>query len=223
MLEEQFEKLNMTEKEQFRRMVNKLLAHSYLLSRSYDFTDHIAKTNPEYLFVERNFELFQEYFSYSAFHLERDNNYGVISLQSEYDENRLRLDKQSTLILYTLRLIYEEEREKLSLSREIFVSVADLVHKMISVGAIRKKPSNLSLSSSLRILSHFRLLEKAGGRWEDADTRLLILPTILFVVSNEQITGIHRLLEEGDGNLAEEEGESYSEGGEELSAEDEGK
>lgn len=100
--------------EQFRRMVNKLLSHSYLLSRSYDFTDHIARTNPEYLFVERNFELFQEYFSYSAFHLERDNNYGVISLQSEYDENRLRLDKQSMLILYTLRLIYEEERERSS-------------------------------------------------------------------------------------------------------------
>ena len=94
---------------------------------------------------------------------------------------------------------------------------------MISVGAIRKKPSNLPLSSSLRILSHFRVLEKAGGRGEDADTRLLILPTILFVVSNEQITGMHRLLEEGDGNLAEEEGESYSEEGEELSAEDEGK
>ena len=51
----------------------------------------------------------------------------------------------------------------------------------------------------------------------------MILPTILFVVSNEQITGMNRLLEEGDGNLAGEESESYSEEGEEFSAEDEGK
>ena len=134
MFEEAFEKLNLTEQEAFRRIVNWLLAHTYLLQGTYAFEDNMNRTNPDYLFVERNFELFQDYLEYAGFHLERDSNYGVIFLSSSYEFNRVKLDKATTLMLYVLRLIYEEEREKLSLSRDIFTTTGDLVHKMLSLG-----------------------------------------------------------------------------------------
>lgn len=172
-----------TELESFRRIINWLLAHTYLLQGNYVFDDGMKRTNPDYLFVERQFGLFQDYLEYSGFHLERDGNYGVIFISSTYEYNRVKFDKATTLMLYVLRLIYEEEREKLSLSRDIFTSTGDLVHKMISLGVIKKKPSNLVLRDSLRTLNRFRVIEKPDGSWEAADTKLLILPTILFIVS----------------------------------------
>ena len=201
MFESEFEKLNMTEQEAFRRIVNWLLAHTYLLQGNYVFEDNMKRTNPDYLFVERNFELFQNYLEYAGFRLERDSNYGVIFLSSSYEFNRIKLDKATTLMLYVLRLIYEEEREKLSLSRDIFTTTGDLVHKMISLGVIRRKPANLTLRDSLRTLNRFRIVEKVDGPWENADTRLLILPTILFIVTNERISNMYQLIDD------EEEGE----------------
>ena len=191
----------MTEQEAFRRIVNWLLAHTYLLQGNYAFEDNMKRTNPDYLFVERNFELFQNYLEYAGFRLERDSNYGVIFLSSSYEFNRIKLDKATTLMLYVLRLIYEEEREKLSLSRDIFTTTGDLVHKMISLGVIRRKPANLTLRDSLRTLNRFRIVEKVDGPWENADTRLLILPTILFIVTNERISNMYQLIDD------EEEGE----------------
>ena len=196
MFEEAFEKLNLTEQEAFRRIVNWLLAHTYLLQGTYAFEDNMNRTNPDYLFVERNFELFQAYLEYAGFRLERDSNYGVIFLSSSYEFNRVKLDKATTLMLYVLRLIYEEEREKLSLSRDIFTTTGDLVHKMLSLGVIKRKPANLTLRDSLRTLNRFRIVEKVEGPWENADTRLLILPTILFIVTNERISNMYQLIDE---------------------------
>ena len=196
MFEEAFEKLNLTEQEAFRRIVNWLLAHTYLLQGTYAFEDNMNRTNPDYLFVERNFELFQDYLEYAGFRLERDSNYGVIFRSSSYEFNRVKLDKATTLMLYVLRLIYEEEREKLSLSRDIFTTTGDLVHKMLSLGVIKRKPANLTLRDSLRTLNRFRILEKVEGPWENADTKLLILPTILFIVTNERISNMYQLIDE---------------------------
>lgn len=204
MFEEKYEKLRMAEQESFKRIVNWMLAHTFLLQDNYVFDDSMKRTNPDYLFVERNFELFEDYLEYSGFRLERDTNYGVIFLSSTYEFNRVKLDKTTTLMIYVLRLIYEEEREKLSLSRNIFTSTGDLVHKMISLGVIKKKPANQVMRDSLRTLNRFRIVEKPEGSWEDADTKLLILPTILFIVTNERIGNMYRLLEEEPGEMSQE-------------------
>ncbi|MEE3419619.1 MAG: DUF4194 domain-containing protein [Lachnospiraceae bacterium] len=195
MFEEKYEKLGMMDKENFRKMVNWLLGHSFLNSSIYDFTDNIRRSNPDYLFVERNFELFSEYFAYAGFHLVKDSNYGVIALASEYDANHVHFDKLTTLLVYGLRLIYEEEREKLSLSRDVFTTTGDLVHKLISVDALPKKPANMQIRNSLRTLARFQMILKVDGVWENAGTRYLILPSILFIVSNERIGNMHKLIE----------------------------
>jgi hypothetical protein len=174
----------------------------------------MTRINKDYLFVERHFELFREYLDYAGFMLRRDSGYGVIYLESQSDANRVKFDKLTTLMVYTLRLIYEEEREKLTLSREVFLTTGDLVHKMVSIGAIRKKPANIALHESLRMLHHFRIVEKMDGPWENADTRLLILPVILFIVSNEQISNMHKLVED-EGFLSETDEKELSEAEEE--------
>ena len=195
MIDDAYEKLNMTEKENFSRVINQLLSRTFLLVDQYDPEEQISRVNRDYLFVDRNFALFQEYLALAGFHLERDTNYGVIQLISSYDGNRQRFNKLTTGMIYVLRLIYEEEREKLNLSKEVIIRIGDLVHKMLTLGFLQRKPSNADLHASLRRLSLFRIIEKLDGAWEDADTRILILPSILFVVSNEQISSLYQMTE----------------------------
>ncbi|MEE0955529.1 MAG: DUF4194 domain-containing protein [Eubacterium sp.] len=206
MFTEDYEKLGLTDRETFRRLVNWLLGHSFLVSHVYDFDENIRRSNPDYVFVERHFQLFADYFSYAGFQLTRDTGYGVMSLESEYEYNHVRFDKLTTLMIYALRLIYDEERERLSLSEDVFVTTGDLVHKLISLDALAKKPSNIQLRTSLRALAKFQILRKVEGSWEDADTRYLILPTILFIVSNERISNIHKLIDRTETDEAEMDG-----------------
>ncbi len=217
MIEERYRKLSMAEQEQFTRAVNRLLSNTFLIVEEYDPAEGVTKVSREYLFVERNFELFREYLEMSGFRLERDTTYGVIYLSSSYDGSRVHFDKLTTVMIYTLRLIYEEERAKLTLAREVIITTSDLVQKMIAVGAVKRKPSNIQLHQALGKLVRFRILQKLEGILEAPQTRLLILPTILFVVSNEQISNMAKLVdeteerEEDDPNLDPDEEADYEE------------
>ena len=204
MLTEAFEKLSMTERETFSRIVNQLLSHTFLLVDQYDPQEQMTRVNKDYLFTDRNFELFQEYFAMAGFRLERDSGYGVIQLCSSYEGNRRRFNKLTTGMVFALRLIFEEEREKLNLSKEVIITVGDLIHKLITLGFLQKKPANTELHASMRTMAEFRIIEKLDGAWEDADARLVILPSILFIVSNEQISGLYRMVQEKEEEASEE-------------------
>ncbi|MDO5702660.1 MAG: DUF4194 domain-containing protein [Lachnospiraceae bacterium] len=210
MIDDKYARLGAAEQETFSRVINRLLACTFLLADEYIPSEGISRTNRDYLFVERNFELFSDYLALSGFHLEKDTGYGVIYLASSFDGNRVHFDKLSTVMTYTLRLIYEEERAKLHLSNEVIVTTADLVNKMITVGAVKKKPANDKLHGALRKLSRFQIIEKLDGAFEAPDTRLLILPTILFVVSNEQISNMAKLVEQDASAAAHDEDDMAS-------------
>ncbi len=215
---QEYDRFSLTDKENFARIVNLLLSHTFLLVEEYDFREGITRVNKDYLFVERNYELFRQYFEMAGFGLSRDSHYGVISLSSRFDGTRVRLDKLSTIMVYALRLIYEEGRENLTLTKEVILTTGDLVHKLINLGAVKKKPSNQALHQALRSLAQFRIVNKFEGAWEDAATKLMIHPSILFVVSSEQISNMSRLIEpDGDassGDEADTEEDEYIDGDE---------
>ena len=66
MIEEKYRHLSLSEQEQFARVVNRLLSNTFLLVEEYDPAEGVTRVNREYLFVERNFELFREYPELSA-------------------------------------------------------------------------------------------------------------------------------------------------------------
>ncbi len=206
MFEEEFEKLNSSEQALFRIIVNDFLSHTYLQEEEFDFSVKTRRINKSYAFVQRHLDLFRKYFEFGGFSLEDDSNYGVIALHSSTDANRIHLDKMTTVMIYTIRLIYEEEREKLSLNGDIMISVADLVNKMMILNVVDKRPAINVLSASLRTIAHFRIIQKESGQWQDMETRFLIQPVILFAVSNEQISTMDQMLKEkGDEELDEDE------------------
>lgn len=201
MWNEQYEKLSNSEKEELRRLLNYMLSHTYVIRDIYDVKEGMMKINNDYRFVERNFELFESYLSFAGWLLQKDSNYGVISVSNIYEYNRIRLDRNSTLILYTIRLIFEEEREKVALRNEILTTTGQIVNKLITLGLLKKKPSDKDLNDALRLLSNYNIIQKVSGAWEEADAKLLILPSILFVVTNEKISRMYELLEAEENDI----------------------
>lgn len=186
---QKFENLNYTDKENFKKMINQMLSKTFLIRDSYDLETGRMRAHVDFRFVERHFEIFSGYLELGGWTLHRDSNYGVICLDSAYDYNRFRLTKFTTLMLFTLRLIFEENREEVQLRKEVIIEINELLQKMHVLGIMEKKPAMKDLTDALKTLAGFNLIMRLeGGKWELTDTRLMILPSILFVIPNEKIS-----------------------------------
>ena len=159
------EKLTSSEKEEFRRLANMLLSKTFIIRDYYDSKEEMMKISPEYRFIERNFELFSGYFFCSGWDLLKDNQYGVILVENVYEYNRLKLSRLTTFFLYIIRLIYEEEREHISLRNEVITTTGQIIHKMINQ-PYKKETLGSDISDSLRLLSNHNLIQKISGPWE---------------------------------------------------------
>lgn len=193
---EKFDKFTSSEKEEFRKCVNKLLANGFICQVKYNYNEGSEETNQQYLFIERNIDILEEYFYLAGFLIKIDRDYGVIQLLSEYGSNKTRFNKFTTLVLYTLRILYEEKREEISLNNNVFVKTVDIIEKMQVMNIIDKKPANSAIHNSLTTLRNVSIIDKFGGKLEEATTTIHILPTILFIVSNERISTMYNLLQE---------------------------
>lgn len=192
---EQFQKLSISEQNLFKKCVNGLLAKTFVVSEIYDETAAMMKSNPEYRFVDRNFELIFIYLTYAGWNLVKDRSLGVIYVESEFEYNRLQLNSMTTLFIYTLRLLYDEEREKLTLRAAIPVTSYDVVSRLLTFSTLKRKPSEKDQVEALRLLSRYNLIQKISGSWEEPECKFLIFPSILMALPNDAIGRIYSGLE----------------------------
>lgn len=198
MWQEEYNKLSHSDKEEFSRIVNLLLVKTFVLRDKYSSKDQSSKINHDYRFIERNYDLIRIYLKISGWELQKDNNYGVIALYNYYDLNRTRVDKNTTTMLYLLRLIYEEEREKLSLKKEVLIKVSSVLEKMFSLGLVSRKPSNKDLAEAFTFLRRFNIIDKINGDFTDPDATIIIYPSILFIVPNDKLSEIYDMTQEDE-------------------------
>ena len=200
-----FEQLNQTDKAIFKKIINQMLSKTFLIRDAYNIETGRMKVHSDYRFVERHYELFMGYLELGGWTLHRDSNYGVIHIDSAHDFNRHQLSKFNTLVLFTLRLIFEENREEVQLRKEVVIDIGSLVRKMNVLGLLDKRPAIKELTSALKILASFNLVAKLeGGKWETMSTRIMILPSILFVIPNEKISVLNDLTNLSEDGEAEE-------------------
>lgn len=193
---EEYENLSDNDKREFTRLVNFLLSRNFILREKFDIKIMNVRINPDYRFVERYFEIFSNYLSIAGWELQKDNNYGVISLYNRFEQNRARLKKFDTLMLFVLRLLYEEEREKLSLRKEVIVTKGDILKKLLNIGMIDKKPAEKDIRDALNLFKNYQIIEKIENSADDYESKIIIYPTILFIITNEKINSIYNMLKE---------------------------
>ena len=116
---------------------------------------------------------------------------GVAALYNRSGSNRYRLNKVESYFLLVLRLIYAEAAEKLTLRRDVTCSVRDLLEKLSMFNLLEKKLSDKSLSEGLSTLREFNLIDRVEGEWSEPETQLVIYPSVLLAVNEEQIRQLY--------------------------------
>ena len=182
------------EKERFAKLVNYLLNKTFVCREIHETRDKLGKINADYRFIEKFYDLFDGYLKVINYKLVTDEVLGVIYLENEYGYNKLRLDKLTTLVLFTLRTIYDEEKEKNATSSVVYITTASLIYKLLELKIVAKKPTMKDIVESIRLLVNQNILTKIEGNMEDSACQLAILPTILLVVSNEKIDAIYSMV-----------------------------
>ncbi|MGN0501407.1 MAG: DUF4194 domain-containing protein [Ruminococcus sp.] len=198
MWNEEYEKLTSYEKGEFRRIANYLLSHTYMVRFTYDSGKEMTLPNSDYSMLVRLFSVLQEYFEVTGWKLEKDDDYGIVSLISEFDNNRFKLNRFTTLFLYVCRLIYEENRENENSYHIVKTDTAAVVEKMRILGLLKggKSTQNERIEAQ-RTLAHFNIIQKMESvQWSGDGNNILILPSILYVISNQSINAMIEQIEE---------------------------
>lgn len=191
---DKYQSLTNAEKERFTKIVNYLLNKSFVLREVHELYDRIGKFNPDYRFIERNYELFEDFLELAGYQLIKDDGLGIIELNSPYEFNLLRLDKFSTLLLLTLRQIYDEEIEKAATKKAVMLNTSTLILRMLENNLLMKKPTIKDCATTLKLLTKYNIITKFSGDVEQTDFTFLIYPTILKIVSNEKLIAIYNLM-----------------------------
>ena len=113
----------------------------------------------------------------------------------------MRLDKLTTLLLFTLRTIYDEEREKNASKGIVYITTASLVYKLLELKIVSKKPTMKDITDCIRLLVNQNILTKIEGSLDESTCQLAILPTILLAVSNEKIDAIYSMVFQNEKEL----------------------
>lgn len=187
MFDHYYDKLSNKEKDEFVYVVNKLLLKNFINREVYVEKESGMKTNYDYRFIERHKTMIGNYLTYSGWQLNIDSKYGVAYVNNSFELNKESFNKMTTIFLLVLRLIYDEEREKLSLKTDIMITTRDIVDRLLSIGTFKKKPSDKDLESSLRQIAKYNIISKQVGPWSNAETKIIIYPSILFIMTDGKI------------------------------------
>lgn len=183
----EIEALNPREREDFARCAALLMAKTFVFRETPENT-----LSREFSFIQRKRSLFEEYLALSCWRLYYDAQLGVIYVKNTEGYNKVTLDKLTTQILITLRLIFEEKRMSGSTVNIVGVTVGELLAKMINeLAVLTKKPMQKDIKDSLRTLEQHNIIYKIGDSYDDMECRIKVLPSILIAVPNDRCRAVY--------------------------------
>lgn len=180
-----YERLTSVQKATFKDIANKLLASTFLARDKKDNKDN-------YYFVVSYKEVFDEFFAILGYELKLDQGIGAIMLSSDQNTGFLKLRRDETIILLILRLLYHERLKETSLNENVVISVLD-IHEKYNYLEIKKRINKTDLVSALRLFRRFNLIETIGDITM-SNTKVVIMPTILYAINTEEITEVYNTI-----------------------------
>jgi hypothetical protein len=199
MFEEEFIKLPTADQREFSRVVNVLLIKGFIVRDVFDPREKMMRTNTDYRFIERYFPIIEDYLKYSGWHIEKDVASGVVCLTNENEENRLRLDRETSLLLFVLRLVYEDERKEGAQTNDaIYLTTPGLIKAMFDHGITMpgKKLSGRQISKSLRFLANHNVISKVSGSYDEGNVSFYVLPSIVYALDNNKIVAMSEAIDQ---------------------------
>ena len=194
------------EVDQFKSVCNQLLSRTYIVRTIYK-PDKGRISNPDYTFLSIHYEQVREYLALLDWDLRKDDMNGYYYVLNTDEANRCNLDKKETAILLAIRMIYEENQERLGLEQDAICTVRDLLEKVVTDYAILPaKPNMEEVKRALTRLENHSIIQRIDGKFNKSNCKFAILPTVLSVVSADKLNMIVSALrnEENDEEIDED-------------------
>lgn len=193
------------ELERFKSVCNQLLSRTYVV-KTLCRADKVRVNNPDYLFLASHYEEVREYLALLDWDLRKDDFNGYFYVINTDEANCCRLDKRETAILLALRMLYDENQERLGLEHDAVCTVRDLLEKVVTDYAILPaKPNMDEVKRALTRLDNHCVIQRIEGKYNQGSCKFAILPTVLAVVSSEKLNAVVSVLrKEGDSEETEE-------------------
>lgn len=197
-----YEQLNQREREDFARIINRLLSSTFLVK-------HQEEARRDYYFAERNEAMLTGYLKLMHWDLIVDRAYGVVQAVNRNSGTRLPLRLMDSVLLLLLRLIYEEKRKELNVTDDIICCVHDVQDKAFSL-RVREKAvvEKKYLREAFSLFRRFALIDVLDEDLTAPRTRLKLYPSLLFAVKLGALPEVEERLA------------LYAEGGESTEADD---
>ena len=181
-----FEGMMQKDRDQFRRVCNKLMSMCFIVRRN-------ETTKSEYYFILRMREVFARYLDVLGYTLEINEEYGVIQLVNRENYNHLNLKLYDSIILLILRILYDEKKRELSLT-DVVVNLGDIQEKYLSLKIREKQIDKTTMNNALRLFRRFNLVELLDRDLLQEESRVVIYDSILMAVRVEDIKRVSDLI-----------------------------
>ena len=185
---ELLDKMLQSDKENFRRICNRLLSCCFLCKSN-------VSNKSDYYFVLKYRSEFKTYLEVLGYRLEINEELGVIQLTNDYNYNRLNLKLYESVILLILRILYDEKKRELSVSDEVIVNLGDIQDKYLSLQIREKMIDKTTMRNALSMLRRFQIIETLDRDLGNEESRILIYDSILMAVRIDDIRKAYEKLE----------------------------
>lgn len=183
---ELFEGMLQKDKDEFRRVCNKLMSTCFICR-------HNADTKSEYYFILRQKPVFVRYLDVLGYTLEINEEYGVIQLVNRENYNHLHLKLYESIVLLILRILYDEKKRELSLS-DVVINVGDIQEKYLSLKIREKQIDKTTMNNALRLFKRYNLVALLDKDLWKEESRIVIYDSILMAVRVEDIKRVYDMI-----------------------------
>ena len=186
-------------KDKFKATANKLLNECFIIKKNKD-------TVSEYNFILNYRDYFVSLFDVLGYELVIQEDQGVIGINNPAGTGRIHLKKIESMLLLILRLLYIEERKKVSQTGDVIV-IVDQVYDKYNMLKMQNKLDKTTLRNSICLFRRYHLLQNLDSDMSNPDTRVIIYPSILLAVANTSLDDLYQ--------SAKDKLDKYGRGGEE--------
>lgn len=183
---ELFEGMLQKDKDEFRRVCNKLMSCCFICKQNTD-------TKSEYYFILRQKPVFERYLDVLGYTLEINEEYGVIQLVNRENYNHLHLKLYDSIILLILRILYDEKKRELSLS-DVVINIGDIQEKYLSLKIREKQIDKTTMNNALRLFKRYNLIALLDKDLLKEESRIIIYDSILMAVRVEDIKRVSDMI-----------------------------
>ncbi len=195
---EKYKTFNDTKKNNFSKIVNRLLNESFLIREKDEDKDDYYKA------IDAIDEL-NNYLSIMDYEVIYDKDINLIYIKSLDNKNRIHLTKFVTIVLLLLRVEYFKASKKASLTDLVSITFDELKQAVKKTSIYKDEKSTNEYLEALKELKRLKIVNYKVGNDFSGETRIFIYPSILYVVSIENVENLSNLLKKYLGDNKDEE------------------